>query len=199
MGNLVPTGVVSRSGNMESTPAIADGSFCRRAEHSSQGGVDAFGLSVSQSHESEDKMATTDSAKTTSKTNSRKSAAGSRSTANRRGASDTRPPSQRGRQDGRQNTGPYWATTVASLVGVGVALGFGLFATRRRWMPYAEDWNEYLHDQWDFHERDENDDRDHTDDTPPRFKDDAPPKADETTTAIFPGDVSPQSNPTNAA
>jgi hypothetical protein len=199
MGNLVPTGVVSRSGNMEPKPAIADRRFCRRAEHSIQRGVDAVGLSVSPSRESEDKMATIDSAKTTSKTNSGKSAAGSRSTASRRSASKPTTSSQDGRQTRRQNTGPYWATTVASLVGVGVALGFGLFATRRRWMPYAEDWNEYLHDQWDYHARDENDDRDDTDDTPPRSKDDAPPKPDETTTAIFPGDVSPQSNPTNAA
>ncbi len=33
---------------------------------------------------------------------------------------------------------PPWATTVASVVGVGVAVGAGLFATRRQWMPQAE-------------------------------------------------------------
>ena len=67
-----------------------------------------------------------------------------------------------GTKNGRSTTGnasskgsstalpvPSWATMVASLVGVGVALGFGLFATRSRWMPYAEDVNERLHDRWE--------------------------------------------------
>jgi hypothetical protein len=184
---------------MESMPAIADSSFCGRAEHSSEGGVHAFGLSVSQSRESEDEMATTDSPKTASKTNSANSAAGSRSTAKRRSAPKSRTSSQDGKQTRRPNAGPYWATTVASLVGVGVALGFGLFATRHRWMPYADDWNEYLHDQWDHHARNENDDRDHSDYTAVRSEEDAPPKPGKATTAIFPGDVSSQSNPTDAA
>lgn len=77
----------------------------------------------------------------------------------RRMASGTR----RQRDTGRRNVPvPPWATTVASLVGVGVALGFGLFATRARWMPYAEDLNERLHDQWD--ERGQNADSDADDD-----------------------------------
>lgn len=37
---------------------------------------------------------------------------------------------------------------VASLVGAGVAMGVGLYATRRSWMPVVESWNQQMHDQW---------------------------------------------------
>lgn len=37
---------------------------------------------------------------------------------------------------------PSWATTVASVVGVGAAIGVGLFATRKQWLPQAEQWAE---------------------------------------------------------
>ena len=37
---------------------------------------------------------------------------------------------------------PSWATTVASIVGVSAAIGIGLFATRKQWLPQAERWAE---------------------------------------------------------
>ena len=37
---------------------------------------------------------------------------------------------------------------VASLVGAGIALGVGLYASRRSWMPMMESLNEQLHEQW---------------------------------------------------
>jgi hypothetical protein len=33
-------------------------------------------------------------------------------------------------------------------MGVGVAIGVGLFATRRQWMPQAEAWGEQFHDRF---------------------------------------------------
>lgn len=35
---------------------------------------------------------------------------------------------------------PTWVSTLASVVGVGVAVGAGLFATRNQWIPKARDW-----------------------------------------------------------
>lgn len=35
---------------------------------------------------------------------------------------------------------PTWVATLASVVGVGVAVGAGLFATRNQWMPKAREW-----------------------------------------------------------
>lgn len=37
---------------------------------------------------------------------------------------------------------PGWVATVASVVGVGVAVGAGLYATRRQWMSKAEEWRD---------------------------------------------------------
>jgi hypothetical protein len=49
---------------------------------------------------------------------------------------------------------PHWSMTAASLVGAGMAIGFGLFATRHRWMAQAEELNDRLMDRWhDFSER----------------------------------------------
>lgn len=50
---------------------------------------------------------------------------------------------------------PGWAATVASVVGVGVAIGAGLFATRRQWMPQAERWGDQIATRFR-HEEDEN-------------------------------------------
>ena len=35
---------------------------------------------------------------------------------------------------------PGWLAAVVSVVGVGVAVGAGLYATRKQWMPTAKDW-----------------------------------------------------------
>lgn len=40
----------------------------------------------------------------------------------------------------RVNDIPSWVSTLASVVGVGVAVGAGLFATRNQWLPRARDW-----------------------------------------------------------
>lgn len=37
---------------------------------------------------------------------------------------------------------PTWLATVMSVVGVGVAVGAGLYATRRQWLPKAEGWRD---------------------------------------------------------
>lgn len=37
---------------------------------------------------------------------------------------------------------PTWLATVMSVVGVGVAVGAGLYATRRQWLPSAEGWRD---------------------------------------------------------
>lgn len=39
---------------------------------------------------------------------------------------------------------PAWAATIASIVGVGVAVGAGLYATRRQWLPQAERWGDQI-------------------------------------------------------
>ncbi len=52
----------------------------------------------------------------------------------------------------RKNTGrfrkqnaselPGWLTAAVSVIGVGVAVGAGLYATRHQWMPKAEAWRD---------------------------------------------------------
>jgi len=37
---------------------------------------------------------------------------------------------------------PSWLGAVASVIGVGVAIGAGLYATRDQWMPKADKWKE---------------------------------------------------------
>jgi hypothetical protein len=37
---------------------------------------------------------------------------------------------------------PVWLATVMSVVGVGVAVGAGLYATRKQWLPTAHDWKD---------------------------------------------------------
>lgn len=43
---------------------------------------------------------------------------------------------------------PGWTATIASVVGVGVAVGVGLYATRRQWLPKAEAWGEDLNERF---------------------------------------------------
>ncbi len=54
---------------------------------------------------------------------------------------------RRGRDAMKGMTSPT-AVTTASLVGAGVALGVGLYATRRSWLPYAGDMTSYVRGQW---------------------------------------------------
>ena len=37
---------------------------------------------------------------------------------------------------------PSWLTAAVSVIGVGVAMGAGLYATRHQWMPKAEGWRD---------------------------------------------------------
>jgi hypothetical protein len=37
---------------------------------------------------------------------------------------------------------PAWLTTTVSVIGVGIAVGAGLYATRRQWMSKAEEWRD---------------------------------------------------------
>lgn len=37
---------------------------------------------------------------------------------------------------------PGWITAAVSVIGVGVAVGAGLYATRQQWMPKAEGWRD---------------------------------------------------------
>jgi hypothetical protein len=37
---------------------------------------------------------------------------------------------------------PSWLGALVSVVGVGVAIGAGLYATRRQWMPKASEWKD---------------------------------------------------------
>ena len=127
-------------------------------------------------------MASNDSSKSTSDTGGSKTGSGSQkpgpkgaSGAQKKG-SNARAGSRRGAGQSRRSNGnggqqrglaqqfSGWPTTVASLVGVGVALGFGLFASRRRWMPYAGDVNHYLHDKWNDFSRSAASDFDEDDD-----------------------------------
>lgn len=143
-------------------------------------------------HQSEDNMASTAPNKSSnSKTTAKPSRASNRSSADTRRASN----GAQQRRNARRSNAPYWTTTVASLVGVGVALGFGLFATRRRWMPYAEEWNEYLHERWDHYAHADHANDDHSDfNAEDSANDDVDwPRGQEAASASFSGDR-PHSN-----
>lgn len=43
---------------------------------------------------------------------------------------------------------PGWASSLGPVIGMGVAIGMGLFATRRQWLPHAEQWEEQLRDRF---------------------------------------------------
>jgi hypothetical protein len=58
--------------------------------------------------------------------------------ASRRGS----PPNSSIRRQGRNGSPPSWLSAVISVVGVGVAVGAGLYATRKQWMPMAEGWRD---------------------------------------------------------
>jgi hypothetical protein len=42
----------------------------------------------------------------------------------------------------RSSETPTWLTAVVSAVGVGVAVGAGLYATRHQWLPKANEWKD---------------------------------------------------------
>ncbi len=51
--------------------------------------------------------------------------------------------------------GPSWLATVMSVVGVGVAVGAGLYASRHQWLPKAQEWRDefsaaYADDETDY-------------------------------------------------
>lgn len=93
----------------------------------------------------------------TSATQSRKASNGS---ARKPAASKARKPAARS----SQSAIPSWTATVASIIGAGVAVGVGLCATRRQWLPKAEQWSEDLnhrfHDLRDRYSSTANDDHD---------------------------------------
>jgi hypothetical protein len=50
---------------------------------------------------------------------------------------------------------PTWLSAAFSVIGVGVAVGAGLYATRRQWLPKAEEWRDefsaaFADDETDF-------------------------------------------------
>ena len=73
----------------------------------------------------------------TSKNESANTASSRKATSTNTANSETPPRDADGRFRSASSI-PPWTTTVASVVGVGVAVGAGLFATRRQWMPQAE-------------------------------------------------------------
>jgi len=82
--------------------------------------------------------------KTTGRTNKRSTG----TSANRRNnANNSRSANSEGRRNSGSNTRrknsqelPSWLGTVMSVVGMGVAVGAGLYATRKQWMPKADAW-----------------------------------------------------------
>lgn len=100
-------------------------------------------------------MATNPSAKSTAKP---KAASRTRSATGKPAAKRTvskRPAAQRrvanarrGYQLPKMQDVPTWATALASVVSVGVAVGVGLFATRKQWLPQAEEWGEQLQEKF---------------------------------------------------
>ena len=79
-------------------------------------------------------------------TQNRKTSNGAKSSAKTAPRSANRQPSRNARS--RRPEVPGWAATIASVVGVGVAVGVGLYATRRQWLPTAESWGEDLNDRF---------------------------------------------------
>ena len=76
---------------------------------------------------------------------SAKSANGSaRASAKPAGKSSPRPMQARKAQGSRSSAYavPSWLGAVASVIGVGVAIGAGLYATRDQWMPKADKWKD---------------------------------------------------------
>lgn len=67
-----------------------------------------------------------------------------RASAKPAGKSSPRPMQARKGQGGRSSAYavPSWLGAVASVIGVGVAIGAGLYATRDQWMPKADKWKE---------------------------------------------------------
>jgi hypothetical protein len=65
---------------------------------------------------------------------------------------------KKGVQSRRRQLGskmPSWLGTALSIVGVSVAVGAGLYASRRQWMPKAQEWQEnfsaaYADDETDY-------------------------------------------------
>jgi hypothetical protein len=67
-----------------------------------------------------------------------------RASAKPAGKSSPRPTQARKGQGSRSSAYavPSWLGAVASVIGVGVAIGAGLYATRDQWMPKADKWKE---------------------------------------------------------
>lgn len=152
-------------------------------------------------------MATTDSNKSnesssggnknsrsrTSKSGSKSSSSSTKRNASRSNGSNGNNGSKRGsgnrggnrRSGGNSNSNnliPYLSSTAASLIGAGIAIGIGLFATRRQWMPYTEEFNEYLQDRWENLSSSSDDDYDDDEDF------DRWPAGEDPAPATFPGD-----------
>jgi hypothetical protein len=95
---------------------------------------------------SEDQVANTETQKKTAgRTNKR--TAGSNSARDNGANNNTGSANSNGRRNSGSNAGrkksqelPSWLGTVMSVVGMGVAVGAGLYATRKQWMPKADEW-----------------------------------------------------------
>jgi hypothetical protein len=92
----------------------------------------------------EDDMATTQTQTKGSGSNKRTSNSSGntdrRDRAGQRNASSGRTKSATQRVSRKLPQTPSWLAAVMSVVGVGVAVGAGLYATRKQWLPKAEEW-----------------------------------------------------------
>lgn len=68
--------------------------------------------------------------------------AAQRSSTSRTPQADGRKNSRRQRSLQKRPEVPSWLGAVISVVGVGVAVGAGLYATRKQWLPKADEWRE---------------------------------------------------------
>lgn len=97
--------------------------------------------------ESEAMVATTENSKKTGNGSQKRTSA---SNSNRNGQSNGSAESTANKRRGggsrttpkRTPEVPSWLGTVVSVVGMGVAVGAGLYATRRQWMPKAHEWKD---------------------------------------------------------
>ncbi len=97
-------------------------------------------------------MATETSSKKAKATDSRPANAARRRPTQGSSASKSRSDSQRQRGS---SDAPPWLATVMSVVGVGVAVGAGLYASRHQWLPKAKEWRDdfsaaYADDETDY-------------------------------------------------
>lgn len=91
--------------------------------------------------------------------NNRKAAKAANGSAASRTAAQRRNGARRTSRTGMPEV-PGWLAAMMSVVGVGVAVGAGLYATRRQWLPTAQGWKDdfsaaFANDETDYHNFDQ--------------------------------------------